>query len=467
MEAWQAQGGWWLPGVPDKKLFGTLSCNEEGELRLSVLGSFGEGGFFGGRPSGEHIATILGIAVRENESQKVTLRGCFVLKQSWSGGELGNKQEIFAHRVFFGDHLTAAVDFEFRSASLSFSGLAAWADKLTGFSPEGGHASIAWEFPKTLDGIIPSGTFCLGAGYSYSGTSRKKTLTENIGISFHFSTSFSENDVATKIISPFQNFFTLATDLPNAMTKLTVSRMASTAENIVVIGPTTFTDESVADGLMPYKMLFSLEDVRDRLERVFQLWLDISRRFENALVVYFGCIYSPAGYADLRFQQIMNVVDLYHSANVHAAMDRPTPAEQLLNEISRNLPPEESAPLKALLGSHPLIASERALVALVREHQKEVSPLVTDKDGRGTDAFIKYALNTLRYTITRERPSGPFAADGADLHWLTERMAFLIKISLLKELEFPSDQVAEILKRNRSFRHIADNIQPTTSWGSS
>jgi hypothetical protein len=458
---------WRLPGAPDKRLFGTLSCNEEGELRLSVLGSFGEGGFLGGMHGGEQLATILGIALKDNTNQEVTLRHCFVLNQSWSSGELGKKQEIFAHRAFFGAHLPADGDFVFESASLSFSGLALWAHNITGFSSDLGQTSITWEFPKPLHGKIPTGTFDLGAGYSYSGTARKKSLTERIGISLRFSTSLSEHDLATKVISPFQNFFTLATDIPNAMTKLTVSRVADAMENIVVVGPTTFTDESVADGLMPYKMLFSLEDVRDRLERVFQRWLEISKRLEKALVVYFACVYNPAGYADLRFQQMMSAVDLYHSANIHDMLHRPTPAEQLLDEISGDLTSEQSAALKTLLASHPLIAAERALLSLLTEHQKEATPLITDKDGRGVDAFLRYALNTISYTLTREHPRGPFAAEGADLHWLTERMAFLIKISLLKELEFSNEQVAEILKRNPQFRHIVDNIRPTTSWTSS
>ena len=111
-----------------------------------------------------------------------------------------------------------------------------------------------------------------------------------------------------------------------------------------------------------------------------------------------------------------------------------------------------------------MVGAERALVAFLEEHQKEFTPLITDKEGRGADAFIKYALNTLSYTLTREPPKGPFAAEGADLHWLAERMAFLIKISLLKELEFTNEQVAKILGRNRNFRHLADNIRPATSW---
>ena len=155
---------------------------------------------------------------------------------------------------------------------------------------------------------------------------------------------------------------------------------------------------------------------------------------------------------------------MYAAAQSLGAAEPSTSMEQLLNDVTRNVSDTQATPLKALFKSHPIIGAERALIALLETHKNEMIPLVTDKEGRGADAFIRYALNTLSYTMMRERPDGPFAADGAELHWLTERIIFLVKISLLKELEFTSEQVTKILQRNRSFRHLVDHIQPETCW---
>ena len=163
----------------------------------------------------------------------------------------------------------------------------------------------------------------------------------------------------------------------------------------------------------------------------------------------------------------MNVLTLYGSAQRLDAAERLTSTEAILDNAIRNLPELQAMLLKDLFKSHPIVSAERALIALLELHKNEMISLVTDKNGRGADAFIRFVLNTLTFTMTRERPDGPFAADGADLHWLTERITFLVKISLLKELEFTSEEVHKILQRNRSFRHLADNIQPGSSWGTS
>jgi hypothetical protein len=461
VEALKAEGLWWLPEAPDKKLFGTLSCNDDGEMRLSVFGSFDPSG----RGPDRRYPTILGTTDIERKYQEVTLRDCFLSKQMLSSGPLGLKQEFFAHRAFLGDQLITESEFAFKTASVSFSGLSEWATNFTGFAPDTQHTSIVWENPALLSGQIPGGTFTLGVGCESSMGARERKITEDVGIRLGFSTAISENDLSAKIISPFQNFFTLATDIPNAMTRLTVAHEPASFDNITVIGPRIFSDESAAKDLMPFKMLFSLDDVRGRLERVFNRWLDISHRFERALVVYFAGIYNPAEYSDLRFQHIMTVLALYGSAQRFGVAECSTSMDQLLENLIGKVPDTQAVLLKNLFKSHPIVAAERALIGLLEMHKNEMTPLVTDKDGRGADAFIRYVLNTLAFTMTRELPDGPFAAEGADLHWLTERTAFLVKISLLKELEFTSEEVTKILQRNRNFRHLADHVQPGTSWG--
>ena len=52
---------------------------------------------------------------------------------------------------------------------------------------------------------------------------RSKTMSEEVSINFWFSPSISATDLDMKIIYPYQNLFTLATDKPNAMTQLSTS----------------------------------------------------------------------------------------------------------------------------------------------------------------------------------------------------------------------------------------------------
>ncbi len=452
MQAWQAQGVFWLPEAPGRKLYGTLSCNDEGELNLALLGAFG-------RSHERILGSILRGDGLQRANEAVTLQGCIVTKESVSSGDLGTRQEFLAHRAFIGAHLES--ESQFKSASVTFSGLSAWADNFTGLSTDQNYSGVSWNTPPVLpSGKISGALFLLGVGTSFSGTKRKKIIEEEIGISFTFDQPIDESSLSSQIIYPFQNFFTFATDAPNALTNLVVTRDQLSPERIGVHGPTTFSDLSPTADLHAYKLLFALADIQDRLEDVFARWLRLSKRFEKAMVIYFGNLYRPAGYTDMRVQQAINAACLYYSSQGDDDGFQSS-VERELQKIAQST--AIPADLRSTLRSHPVIWAERALAGLLRQH-KELAPLVTDKDGRGSEKFIEYATNTLRYVNTRETPRGPFAQGGADYYWLSERVSFIIKVSLLKELGFTDEQRAAILGRNAKFDHIVRNINPLASW---
>lgn len=449
-----------MPGAPDKQLSGTLSCSEAGEIRLSVLGGFSELGPRDERP----YPLILGEVADERKGQQVTLSNCFLTKRTQSSSNpLTNRQEFFAHRGFIGAHLAREADFSFRSANLTLSGLAAWAHDLSGFAREGHAFSVSWKSPGPVSGQIPGGGFTLSATISGSETWRERRLIEHVVLSLTFEEAVREAELQEAVVYPLQNFFTFATDHPNALTKLGVSRQELPAEDISVVGPTTFSDESRAGDIHPFQMLFSLADITDRVEEVFRRWLELSKQYSGAFAVYFGGIYRPPGYTDLHFELMMQVLALYQAGR-EQKRDGVTATDDLSEQAAKHLPVEVLARLMRVLDSHPLVGAERALTALLREHKAEFSPLVGGHEE--ALSFVEYVLNTLQYILTRSALDGAFASEGADLYWLTQRLAFLFKIALLKELGFSRDQVQAIVERNRLYKHIRDKIQPHTDWAS-
>jgi len=383
-------------------------------------------------------------------------------RQTYAGHRLGNTQEFLARAGFIGAHLTNENDFAFGWAELSFSGLSAWAHDVTGFSQERDPLSISWKNPGHVGGQIPGGTFLLGAGCSSSETWREKHLKEEVRFSLSFTHAVRENELLGTLVYPLQNFLTFATDHPNALTRLRVSREILPLEDIRIVGFTTFADESQAADILPWEMLFSLTDITGRVEGVIRRWLELSRQYSEVFGIYFGGIYRPPGYADWRFPLMMQVISLYQ-ARRRQELKCSTSVEELEREATKRLPEDLTAKLMKLLDSHPVVSAERALAALMSEHKAEFDPLVTDKDGQ-TRQFVTYVLNTTQYTLTRDGPQNPFASQAADLHWATECIAFLFKISILKELGFTSDQLLPILSRNHRYIHMRDTIRPQAGW---
>lgn len=436
MQPFKMAGKWWLPESPEKPAYGTLSCSESGELELSLLGTL-SGAFPINRE--KDLPLILGVLDDDKFGQDVSLFDCFVTK--FSGAPLGGKETIFANRGYFGIHASGATDTLFSRIDLRLSGLSAWASGFTGFKPPSAPFSVAWEQPGPISGDILGGTILLGAGCSSSG-GREYRISERLGLVIKLDHALPARQIEADFVSPLQNLFSFATDHANSVSEFSLTP-ESNRESAKVVGAATFWDESVAANLLEWSMLFTFEDVRKRFAEVCRIWLDLSRRHQTAFAVYFGSLYRPPGYTDLRFSLLAQAISLYAKGrpNTHALEHPPT------GEVSPSV--------RELLDIHPVVTAEKALATLATEFEDLFAPLVTASGGKCED-FIAYATNTVRYSLMRTPPSGPHASNGSDLYWLCERVAFLFKMAVLSDLGFTSEQIARLLERNRTYRHLRD-----------
>lgn len=454
MQAFDTHGVWWLPTAPTKRFSGTLSCSETGELRLTVMGGVLD------LPIESDQANIVihGEVFDDRLDHQVTLSNCFVSKWTQASNPLAVRQEFFAHRGFFGGHLTPD-EFRFGSVYLNFSGLSAWAHSLSGYGKHATSFSVSWEHPKHVDGELRNGRFSFGVRCSISGGLREQRLSETVTLSLAFGRPIHETSLEAEVVYPLQNFFTFATDHANALTEYRVSREILPVHQISVVGPRTFSDESEAADIGWWKMLFSLSDIEGRVEHVLRSWFELSDRYSAAFAVYFGDIYKPPGYMDVDFLLTVQALALYHARRNTAEISGPL-SEKIKLELDSYLPANQAEGIRRLFDSHPWMLAARAIEALTREHDALFQPLVNSGDHSGVTRFVNAALNTLEFVLTRSSSGGATAVDGAELHWLTERVRFLFKISLLKEMGFTGDQIRTLLERNRLYIHIRDTIQP-------
>jgi hypothetical protein len=440
------KGVWWLPQAPLRKLFGTLSCTNAGELKLEV--------------GGELLANELGVGThiihgQLLDSKSVTLTGCFLTGRDGSlfGGLV--IQSILASRGFFGAHLMTEGDFSFSAAHLSFSGLSGWAASLTGLSQGLDKLAISWEGPESIEGSIGYARFSLGVGVTFSAGIREKRLSEKVSLRLYFDPQISEAELQSRFVYPIQNLLSFATDHPNSLVELRVSRSDDRNQEIEVVGPRTFVEDSEVE-VLPWNNLFKLEDVSDRVGDLFSRWLALTDRYSSAFAVYFGGQYRPPGYADFRFELAVQCLSLYFSeCDTEVLPSLNDPFQSILQEV----PEQAKASLKRILRSHPVVTAERALLALTQLHREEFEPLIREAEGDGAAKFISTTLNTLKYWFGRDPADASGAARGSELYWLTERLYFLLKISVLKELGFDSQKTQELLSRNQKYSYIRDRIQ--------
>jgi hypothetical protein len=119
MDAFECNGRWWLPGGEQSSVAGTLKVSENGEMRLSVIGSLG---------AVKHALAekshpiILGSVDKGPKGNEVTLKESFRTGATY--GSFKDVREAYhAGRGYFGALLPDDGAFSFKSMMLQIGGL--------------------------------------------------------------------------------------------------------------------------------------------------------------------------------------------------------------------------------------------------------------------------------------------------------------------------------------------------------
>ena len=79
-----------------------------------------------------------------------------------------------------------------------------------------------------------------------------------------------------------------------------------------------------------------------------------------------------------------------------------------------------------------------------------MNPLVSSRQ----DRFVNEVINTLKHTMLRETDMDLAARHGAEMYWMMQKLRFLFKSCLLRELAFSPEKVTELFRRNGLYQHV-------------
>lgn len=416
-------GIWWLPHAPDDKVAGSLIFAKESGIHLKLAGVFGE--------PAPHFADkafpiILGVVWDCPHGKLITLKDCHIKRTQFSVPGIA-REEYFANRIFAGEHIDREEEFQFSEAFASFSGLPNWAEMLSGLKqehePEG--FTIHWRRQEAIAGPIPGGKVTLGTGasYSVSGFDRTWSITEDVSFHIEADAACSADELNRRYIFPLQNFLTLATDHPNAVTEFSV-RKPGAIDRVKVLAPRTFSDPKLAADVLPHRMLFSLRDVHGQAAALLSRWIELSDDLSEAVNPYFSSQYKPSQFTDTNYLVVFQSLESYHRARFH--------------KLGTSLIPTASE-LREIVGG------------LLREHHETVHPIFPNDERKVIDQIIGYR----NFVVHRVAVGVDDKDYGQTLFWLTKRLSFLMKACLLTELGISKDIQKQLFSRSSMFEHIA------------
>jgi hypothetical protein len=426
MKQFTYNGVWWLPESPTIQVAGALHFSKEDGLQLSLFGVLGESSTIVGKKS---LPIILGAVWGSPLGEDVTLTGSWAKGMSFGSMAMA-REEYHVDRAFIGSHLENDQAFSFSHLKISLSGLSSWAHNYTGFSPQYfAKASdnrtgfeIRWISPEPITGRIPGGDLVLGLGANVSTQARDRSIKERIGLSITLEQPQSADAVYSKYVYPLQNFLTLATDHPNALLEFSVRR-PDNKEEVHVIGAQAFDDAGAAEGLTPHKMIFSLNEVRDRATEMIGQWIKASERLSSAFNVYFSSLYQPNTFAEMRFMAVFRALEVYERTLSGSAGNTDPPGGRLWEQFTR----------------------------LLEDHKQAVGLLF------GADVAVAVAeLLMYRNDVVHGDADLVRQPDYSDqLYWWLHRLQFLMKACLLTELNVPDPEQLGFFNQNQMFLHIA------------
>lgn len=456
MRDFEIPGVWWLPSIPDDRVPGTVTFTQSEGIRLKLFGVFGKDALrtFGGAPMGKKEARILGVT---EAGKRMTLIDCFVMNAQF--GVPGYAREEYDAKVAYnGAHFSEDGDIRFSGIEVSFTHLTDWVGD-TGFkgqrvfTPKGAleRYELTYSFPPDVKATTPLGEVAITHSFHQGGDHwREVRLGQTAWFRIDPASPLSLDEALVRLVRPLEMFVTMATGAPNRILQLNVypsdtteheghaadGRAAAAVEVIF-----NETGPRAPEGVRPRDMLFTFDAVRERFPDAIARWLTFAQDYRSVLNVFFANHYDRSRFVDQRFLDLARAAEAYHRKR-HGRSDRSKEDhESRVNAILTVTPEEHHEWLAERLEHSDEATLRYRLRQLIQDQDAVMAPFV----GKDRKTLINRLVKT-RNELTHLAEEGAGVAPNLrEIFEMNEVLGLLLEACLLRELEFPSERVAQLL----------------------
>lgn len=442
VETHEYRGRWWLPTESrDEGLSGTLTITK-GEAAVELLGHFGHEILHETeteKVGSGHLAEQPRILGLSSDGKKITLEGhrSAPFVEHFPGIPTATYKRSVA---LIGKHFEAGEKIGFDEISVRASDLNAWS-MVSGFSTKsyrqkqkGGYysftkASVRYEAPNDIEIPLSRGE---RAFIRFSASSRgidvfgrptdHASLQQEAALHLRFNKRTSLEQVWERV-GQVRNFLSLAVGRPVAILSVTgyqddyVRERPRVPIPIELFWGIPHNPDPPEAPREPREMLFTLPEASPNISRVLRAWFAKQGRLRPVFNLFFGMLYHPDMYSDVRFLMFVQAVETYGHRRRREAVERKF-ADQVRDALGN------------------CRAVSRKIV------------------GADEDAWVKWLKVTrdfyTHYNPKKERE----AAKDAGRILLTIQLRAILEMSLLRELGFTVGAIDAILTRIGRYREI-------------
>ena len=449
MRTMDSTGLWHLPDSPNEEVAGTLRYSSRTGITLSLIGAF-RGASHG--LEGISYPVIHGVITDSPYVGKrlVTLLRCFRRrgKIEIPGFE---SEEIRANRAYIGtDHLAGEDLVRFVSVRASYTHLSDWSG-LTGFrnfatNREEGNLIARYAPPPAVQlHADDEHRLTLDLDWTASTAYRRFEITERAQLKLTDVAGVKPEDALGDIVFPFGDLLTLAVNRPSPVEDIEfqMERTASDrrGESFNVLFQPVYQAADEAATSSP-DMLFTWTSVGTRYPDLVQRWFSVRRQFAVALDLYFGLVYAPPAYLEIKFRLLVSALGLLIADRTPDHTIR-----EALERLRHSLQSPGTLSWIDMLPSIDELALPDRVRALLASHG-DLARVV----GPDVGVFLKNLVLVNRRLFTRERPGEP----PPPLHLMVERLAEVVRISILEHLGFAAEDIVAAMTGTRMYQYLAN-----------
>lgn len=470
LDDFDSLGYWWTPDEKEARRPGRLTWSADEGVILRLLGSFENDGLrfpFARGVVDDHpivYPAIYGELQSDvGAGRNVTLLNATVDGYSgpWPEGAGGDVIRA-SSGALVGFHLPTSEADGLDRVRFELERLWEWS-RHSGFidrqTIQFGEFTIDWSIPDPLRATLPDGTAIeLHTGFHEIGAQTPAPHVEEVPyIDVAVTDGASIEELSRRYVKPIRDLVTLAVEEPVEVIAEYFSSPSTTAGSERQSGrrfaqlarrrSKVTARKHDRDHLLRLDMLFDLRDYPGSWNELVRNWLDLQDSLGPALNVYFAYRTSPSTYVEPRFLSLVQVIEGVDSRISGDRVLARGEHRARVDAIVESAPTELQEWVREKLQG----ANFKTLDSRIRNTFEPVAAILAELIPN-PDGYIK-AIKCSRNAYTHvSQGRGEFVLRGGELFWLTERIDWMIKASLLLRLGFPEDAVGELLNRNSRFQ---------------
>jgi hypothetical protein len=452
-------GYFWLPESEERKIPGTLTISDGGNIELEVVGLFDDS--VEALNDNDDLGRIIGHVEKDG---MVTLDNCFYTKKNFSFGGI-SKSKLCVSRVLSGKAYKKDEPFTFNSISFSVDCFDEWV-RVSGIQVdtdwEKRTATIAYEPPSDIEYTLDNG-MQLSICFAYSLPGSPTTTEAKISQRAYFK-------LTSEKLRPLSDFTDIAFKLTNLMcfaidTTVTLKNLTAHSSEIQrqsgngksypvpinIYYPSIPFSEQVPNKSW-HQMLFGYGLIKSNAEEVFNNWINAYDVISPALSLYFSTKIGAQKYLDGKFLALVQGLETYHRRTSDEKLMEPSEFESLVSTVVEHCPEQHVEWLKGRLMHGNEINLGKRLKHIIEPFKEKL--------GNSTDRnkLLRKLIDTRNYLTHYDAALETRAANGQELWVLCLKMEVIFQLHFLKVIGFSDEEIDSVVENCHPLKQKINKI---------